>query len=330
VTFRKPQAEPVFSPQGQEYAFTNAFHDFVHGKGLSKPWPTSSGPDLGVGMLPRGSLLNAHHQTGEGVAQAGSGTAASAEAPGSAPTRRGGEIVVPLHEGNSSSANGAPGSSAGAGSPAPQPATGQSGQPRVPTREPSSYVIGDLTQPSESVQPKKGATDFQFDKEFTGHLTQEDIDEQVRMEKERKSWNLLKGINPNQDKQIQLPISKDISSYYGPRIHPITKKKSFHLGIDISDKLNAPVRAATYGEVVKVDYDDLGGNYIEVLDVYGRTHQYMHTGSKVRVGDKVQQSQIIGFIDNSGSSTGPHVHYGIKDRVGTHMNPLWEKERWDR
>lgn len=109
VTFRKPQAEPVFSPQGQEYAFTNAFHDFVHGKGLSKPWPTSSGPDLGVGMLPQGSLLNVHHQAGEGVAQAEPGTAASAGAPGSAPTRRGGEIVVPLHEGNSSSANGAPG-----------------------------------------------------------------------------------------------------------------------------------------------------------------------------------------------------------------------------
>ena len=219
--------------------------------------------------------------------------------------------------------------SAGAGSPAPQPATGQSGKPRVPTREPSSYVIGDLTQPSESAQPKKAATDFQFDKEFTGHLTQEDIDEQVRMEKERKSWELLKGIDYEEENKAIWPSNGSVSGPFGEeRWYARRGKVLPHQGLDLRNKIGAPVFASRHGRIVDVLYDKHGyGYYIIIQYRDGTQGLYAHNRPNVSKEQEVRRGDIVARTDNSGSSNGPHVHYGLKDKSGEFINPEWALPR---
>ena len=132
--------------------------------------------------------------------------------------------------------------------------------------------------------------------------------------------------------KITASASLKVSSSFGFRIHPVSKKYRFHAGIDFPAPNGTVVIAGGAGVVLKKGYDATGlGNFIEIDHLNGFVSCYGHLllGS-VAEGDFVNQGEFIGFVGSSGLSTGNHLHYTVK-RNGTYINPLrvlfpvWEK-----
>lgn len=98
-----------------------------------------------------------------------------------------------------------------------------------------------------------------------------------------------------------------------------------HNGSDFYDGgAETPIRSTTDGVVVFKGYEENGaGNYINIQDVGGDIHQYFHMKeqSPLEVGDTVYGGDIIGYVGNTGHSTGPHLHYQIKSEDGEIYNP---------
>lgn len=107
-------------------------------------------------------------------------------------------------------------------------------------------------------------------------------------------------------------LSRIVTSPYGYRKDPFTKKLSFHRGIDIAGQLGDPVYAAAEGIVDSVGYDKLHGHNIIVEHTQGLRTWYMHLNSAdVRKGVAVDKGQTIGKLGTTGRSTGPHLHYEV-------------------
>lgn len=114
-----------------------------------------------------------------------------------------------------------------------------------------------------------------------------------------------------------------ISSGYGLRVHPITKKKAFHGGIDIAAKTGAPVVAAAEGQVADVGIAPNLGRYVKIIHDDGTYTLYGHLSQQVaRKGTKVAAGQLIGKVGATGRTTGPHLHFSICKKGGETMNPL--------
>jgi len=123
-----------------------------------------------------------------------------------------------------------------------------------------------------------------------------------------------------------LPIAikdfKRVSSAYGYRIHPIYKQKLPHLGMDFTGKINTPVYSTGNGKVIKVDKKRGYGKRIIVDHGYGYKTVYAHlNGYNVKRGQKVKRGEIIGYLGNSGISTGPHLHYEVQ-KNNRPVNPI--------
>lgn len=120
-------------------------------------------------------------------------------------------------------------------------------------------------------------------------------------------------------------LNGKITSVYGDRIHPIFKKKIFHDGIDIGANMNdfvyAPANGKVlytyinggYGNYVEIDHGEING--VRVVSFYGHLNKWI-----VSPGEIVTQGQQIGYVGSTGYSTGPHLHFGIKEN-GKSANP---------
>ncbi len=109
--------------------------------------------------------------------------------------------------------------------------------------------------------------------------------------------------------------SNRVTSNYGYRIHPIYKDKRFHYGIDIAGKTALAIYATADGIVRFSGYTDSGyGNLVIISHNFGFESLYGHMMKNLRVkrGEFVKKGEIIGYLGNSGLSTGPHLHYEIK------------------
>ncbi|MCL2078757.1 MAG: peptidoglycan DD-metalloendopeptidase family protein [Oscillospiraceae bacterium] len=114
-----------------------------------------------------------------------------------------------------------------------------------------------------------------------------------------------------------------VSSYYGYRVHPISGAKDYHKGIDVAIPTGTDIRAAHDGTVY-IGNDPSGfGLYITLTGADGLVTNYAHLDSTVAVnGQTVTAGDVIAKSGNSGSSTGPHLHFEIiKD--GQYLNPLY-------
>lgn len=114
-----------------------------------------------------------------------------------------------------------------------------------------------------------------------------------------------------------LPISsadfKNLSDKYGYRKHPILKRWIFHEGVDISSKTGCDVFATASGIVEKVIISSKGyGNRIVINHDNGYKTVYAHlNGFSVKKGQKIERNDVIGYVGNTGLSTGPHLHYEV-------------------
>ena len=105
-----------------------------------------------------------------------------------------------------------------------------------------------------------------------------------------------------------------ISSFFGQMENPFTGLYYIHKGIDLSTyRSGDPIVATADGQVVAVDFDAGGfGNNVVIRHKHGFYTRYGHMHSfRVKVGQRVQQGEIIGYIGNTGLSTGPHLHYEV-------------------
>jgi len=112
-----------------------------------------------------------------------------------------------------------------------------------------------------------------------------------------------------------------ISSRYGNRRDPFTKRLRHHDGIDFSAPYGTNVLATGSGKVVKAGWNRYLGNMVEIQHQNGLTTLYGHM-SKLTVskGQTVTIGQTIGKVGSTGRSTGAHIHYEIR-KNGRHINP---------
>ena len=137
---------------------------------------------------------------------------------------------------------------------------------------------------------------------------------------------------------MRFPFDKPmprISSPYGWRIHPIEKYRKHHNGVDYASAVGTPVKAIEAGKVIFAGPSTLkfpngepaGGGYIVKIrhKVNGEwiISAYMHLAKgsiRVKKGQLITESVIVGLSGNTGESTGPHLHFEIqrgKDYIWT-------------
>jgi len=118
-----------------------------------------------------------------------------------------------------------------------------------------------------------------------------------------------------------LPCWGFITSRYGYRIDPFTKKKKFHSGFDIANVLGTKIKAAYDGVVTFAGWNGGYGNCIIIKHPLGYETLYGHLEKiKVYVGQSVKKGQVIGLMGSTGRSTGSHLHFEIR-RFGKTINP---------
>lgn len=124
---------------------------------------------------------------------------------------------------------------------------------------------------------------------------------------------------------FSMPIFGAITSTFGYRTHPIHRVRMMHTGLDISGPNRGSVRAADsgqviyagwrggYGKVVMINHGERNG--VNLVTLYGHL-----SGWAVGPGDAVGKGQVIGYEGSTGFSTGPHVHFEIREN-GSPVDP---------
>jgi len=136
-----------------------------------------------------------------------------------------------------------------------------------------------------------------------GAFVSENIPSEIDSDTGKTDWNMV------------IPASGRISSRFGNRIDPVTKRRnSFHKGIDISAPKGTPVYAAESGTVIEAGYKKSGyGNLIVIKHSNDIATYYGHLSEIITAnGKKVTKGELIGKVGSTGKSTGPHLHFEIR------------------
>lgn len=112
-----------------------------------------------------------------------------------------------------------------------------------------------------------------------------------------------------------------VSSPFADRENPFTKKREFHPAVDVAVPQGTPVYAAMDGTVNLAGSGEKSGRYILLLHSGDIKTIYAHLSAfKVTAGDRVKAGQLIALSGNTGASTGPHVHFEIRQN-DKYMDP---------
>jgi murein DD-endopeptidase MepM/ murein hydrolase activator NlpD len=114
-----------------------------------------------------------------------------------------------------------------------------------------------------------------------------------------------------------------VTSPYGIRIDPISKRETMHNGIDLAGKSGEPLKAIFGGTVINASPIGQYGNTVVVAHEDGHHSYYAHLDkTSVKDGDVIKAGDIIGNLGSTGKSTGPHVEFGIKNPERKSINPF--------
>ena len=169
-----------------------------------------------------------------------------------------------------------------------------------------------------------------YDRSILAQLLNSDADsihsKQVEMninEIRKDSWQTTQGykeikdfITDERNKLLAtpciLPIIGNITSRFGWRVHPLSRGKEFHEGLDISNEKETPIRATADGRVIFSGWQGSYGRAVIVDHGYGFTTRYCHCCVLIsREGETVKRGQIIALVGTTGRSTGEHLHYEV-------------------
>ncbi len=118
------------------------------------------------------------------------------------------------------------------------------------------------------------------------------------------------------------PVRGWMTSGFGMRKSPFTGRKTMHAGIDIATKTGTSIVAPADGIVSFAGNKGSFGKVLVLDHGYEYTTFYGHCSSlKKKVGDKVKRGDVIAYVGNSGTSTGPHLHYEVRVN-GVATNPM--------
>jgi len=118
------------------------------------------------------------------------------------------------------------------------------------------------------------------------------------------------------------PVRGPITSGFGWRIDPFIHRRALHTGIDIAAPMGAPIAAAADGTVIYVGWMTGYGNVVVLDHGNGVSTVYAHlSASAVHVGQVVHRGEIIAHVGMTGWSTGPHLHFEVR-QDGQPIDPL--------
>jgi murein DD-endopeptidase MepM/ murein hydrolase activator NlpD len=124
---------------------------------------------------------------------------------------------------------------------------------------------------------------------------------------------------------IQPVQNKDLTrmaSGYGMRMHPILKYRKMHHGMDFTAKKGTPIYATGDGKVIKASRGSGFGKVVYIDHGFGYVTKYGHMSKfNTQKGRQVKRGDIIGYVGNSGLSSGSHLHYEVH-KNGKPINPV--------
>lgn len=114
------------------------------------------------------------------------------------------------------------------------------------------------------------------------------------------------------------------SRYTNARFHPVLQTWRAHRGVDYAADTGTPIMATSDGVVIQRGVSGGYGNLVEIRHTNGFVTRYAHMSRfhpEVRLGTRVRQGQVVGYVGATGLATGPHLHYEML-RNGQHVDPL--------
>ena len=127
----------------------------------------------------------------------------------------------------------------------------------------------------------------------------------------------IPAIQPIQNKDLTR-----VASGYGMRMHPILKYRKMHNGMDFTASTGTAIYATGDGVVIKASRATGFGNVVYVNHGFGYQTRYAHMSKfNTKKGRKVKRGDIIGYVGNTGLSSGPHLHYEVH-KNGKVINPV--------
>jgi murein DD-endopeptidase MepM/ murein hydrolase activator NlpD len=121
---------------------------------------------------------------------------------------------------------------------------------------------------------------------------------------------------------LMMPANGPVTSYFGYRYHPILHFTRFHAGLDIGAGWGSPIVAAADGRVIGAGWSGGYGREVQIAHGGGIVSLYGHMSEIVaQPGSFVRAGQLIGYVGSSGLSTGPHLHFEVR-QGGQPVNPL--------
>jgi len=123
-----------------------------------------------------------------------------------------------------------------------------------------------------------------------------------------------------------LEFGRISSRYNKNRLHPVLRVRRAHLGTDYAAPTGTPILATADGEIIAMSYTRGNGNYVKIRHNGTYTTQYLHMSKfnrKLKVGTRVRQGDVIGYVGSTGLATGPHVCYRFW-KNGVQVDPLKE------
>jgi murein DD-endopeptidase MepM/ murein hydrolase activator NlpD len=115
-----------------------------------------------------------------------------------------------------------------------------------------------------------------------------------------------------------------LTSGFGMRLHPVMNYSRMHRGVDFAAPIGTPIYAAGDGTIAFAGRFSGYGNYVKIKHDGDHATAYGHMNNfagNIRVGARVRQGQVIGYVGRTGMATGPHLHYEVMVN-GDQVNPL--------
>ena len=114
-----------------------------------------------------------------------------------------------------------------------------------------------------------------------------------------------------------------ITSGFGMRTHPIKGYSKMHRGVDFGAPMGTPIMAAGDGVVAFRGWKGGYGNFLLISHngKYETAYGHLSRFAKLKVGDRVKQGQVVAYVGSTGMSTGPHLHYEVRE-AGNQVNPV--------
>jgi murein DD-endopeptidase MepM/ murein hydrolase activator NlpD len=159
--------------------------------------------------------------------------------------------------------------------------------------------------------------------------TLDQIERQINLQ--NASYRELAGLASNRSEWMAqlpaiLPADGRLVSGYGMRRHPILRVQRMHHGIDIVVPIGTPVYAPGDGVINRTGFEAGYGRYLEIhhpkTGYYTFFAHLSEVPSNMRRGTRVERGQQVALSGNTGRSTGPHLHYEVRDSDGRTLNPL--------